>query len=282
MTGETPNLRLCLNLSTLDHADLETQLRASSAAGFRAVGPREKQVAEFLRRGRTFDDARALLDECGLVAVEHNFFSNWICTHAGERPVMLRRFRDFCTTGRELGCSIVVAPTSHEGRNDRLDYETAAENLKDMATVARELDLTIGIEFLPWSPFNTVAKAWELVRRTGRENVGIVLDTFHYFEGPHSRTELEQIPIEAIVLVHIDDVEDADVDILTKCRGHRVLPGEGVYAFEEILTWLDERSYSGYYSLEIMNAGYSKRDPAAIAREAYASMQRLLGSGGSA
>jgi len=270
--------RLCLNLSTLDGTDLETQLRVSREAGFNAVGLREKQVKAFLESGRSLKNVREIIDTHGLTAIEYNFFPNWIYALADERGAVQTRFRDFCSTASELGCHVLVAPTSFEGRNNSLDYETAADNLKEMARIADDHDCTVGIEFLPWSPFNSISRAQELLERAASENVGIVLDTFHYFEGSRSRTALERIPIESIVLVHIDDVEAVDADILTKCREHRVLPGEGVYPFDEVLSYLDEHSYRGYYSLEILNPELAAGDPAIIAREAMRSMEQLLGS----
>lgn len=270
--------RLCLNLATLDGTDMETQLRVSRDAGFKAVGFREKQVKAFLESGRSLKNVREILDEHGLTAVEYDFFPNWIHALADERGAVQTRFRDFCGTASELGCPVLVAPTSFEGRNNSLDYDMAADNLKEMARIADDHDCTVGIEFLPWSPFNSISRARELLERVAKENVGIVLDTFHYFEGPHSRTELEKIPIELIVLVHIDDVEAVDADIQTKCREHRVLPGEGSYPFDEVLSYLAEHSYEGYYSLEILNPELAAGDPATIAREAMRSMERLLGS----
>jgi 4-hydroxyphenylpyruvate dioxygenase len=277
MSDEDRRRRFCLNLSTLDSADLETQLRVSRDAGFHAVGLREKHVASYLMSGGSPLGVRKMLDSHGLVAVEYDFFPNWVCAGSGERESLRGRFDRFCEVAADTGCAIVVAPTSTDDGAGELDWHTAAGNLRAMARVAAAYELTVGVEFLPWSSLDTVTAAWELVRRSDCGNAAIVLDTFHYFEGPNSRDELWKVPVEAIALCHVDDVEAVEADVVTRCRRHRVFPGEGIYEFREILSYLSEHSYHGYYSLEIMNASHATQDPGVIAREAMASLDRLFG-----
>ena len=276
MEGCVPDSRLCLNMSTLDSVDLETQLRLAREAGFTAVGLREKHVEAFLERGGTLRDVRRLLDLNRLTAVEYNYFPNWTCA-GSDAQAILRRFAAFCEAARALGCSIVVAPTGCETGDAYPDCQAAVSALRGMAGVADEYGLTVGVEFLPWTPCNSVGRAWELVRSAGRANVGIVLDAFHFFEGPSTETELRQVPDQAICLVHVNDVEEVDAGLIARCREHRVLPGDGIYPLPRFLSQVREHQYEGYYSLEAMSTGCAAREPAELAKASFASMRRLLG-----
>jgi len=270
--------RICLNLSALIHLDLQTQLEASAGAGFRAVGLRSINVENFLAAGRSLKIASSLLEEFGLKSIEYNYFPNWIYCDEHARRAMLLRFDTFCSQAAALGTdnSILVAGTLFDGGNDVLDYELAARNLREIARVARTYNLIVGIEFLPWTRIDSVGKAWTLVREVDADNIGIVLDSFHYFEGSSTVEELHSVPADSIVLCHLNDMDTFDGDILTRTREQRVLPGEGQYRNDEILRYLEDDGYTGYYSLEVLNKGYREMDPLEIAQRCRKSMEDLL------
>ena len=53
----------------------------------------------------------------------------------------------------------------------------------------------VAIEFLPMMPVDTIAKTLDIVHRVGGP-VGVCVDTWHFFRGPDSWTELEALPAE--------------------------------------------------------------------------------------
>lgn len=273
--------KICLNLSALLHLDFEQQLEVSARAGFRAVGPRDINLQEYLSAGHSMEDALRLMERFGLKSVEYNFFPNWIYAADSERGGMLSSFEEFCTKAAALGeGSIIVAPVSFENRNDVLDYELAVNNLQELSRVADSFGVLVGVEFLPWTRIDSISRAWDIVREADMENAGIILDSFHYFEGSSTETELRKVPVEKIFLCHLNDMNTNEGDILTRTREQRVLPGEGHYQFGEILSYLKDNGYRGYYSLEILNKSYRDKDPLEIALRAKKSMDDLLAAYG--
>jgi len=270
--------RICLNLSALIHLDFPRQLEISAKAGFTAVGPRSVNLDKYLAEGASLDDARRLLDDYGLTSIEYNFFPNWLYCSDSERTAMVGRFDSFCRQAAALGGdnTILVAGSLHEGRNDVLDYPLAVRNLREIARIASTYNAVIGLEFLPWTRIDSVGKAWTLIREAGSENAGIVLDSFHYFEGSSTAEELHSVPVEKIVLCHLNDMDTFDGDILTRTRELRVLPGEGQYRNDEILAYLNTGGYDGYCSLKVLNKGYREMDPLEIARRCRTAMEDAL------
>jgi len=66
--------------------------------------------------------------------------------------------------------------------------------------LASEKKILIALEFLPWTPVDTIRKlGYREIR--GSSQRGIVLDTFHYFMENQAQ-ELYEVPIEKIFLFH--------------------------------------------------------------------------------
>ena len=86
---------------------------------------------------------------------------------------------------------------------------------------------------------NTVASGLKLLDRVNRENVGLLLDTFHMnIEEPNLTASIEK-SWERLFHFHIAD-------------SNRWYPGAGHIDFGEILETLDQISYSGFVSAEIL------------------------------
>ncbi|WP_319477912.1 sugar phosphate isomerase/epimerase [Marispirochaeta aestuarii] len=271
--------RICYNLSALIHLDFEQQLIVASRAGFRAVGVRDRNLEDFLSAGNTLTDARHLLDKNKLISVEYNFFSNWVYAQDGELARVVQDFDHFCACASALGEEpVLIAPVAFENRNTIYNFSLAVRNLRELGRVAAAYGGRVAMEFLPWTRINSIETAWDIVRDADRENIGIVLDAFHYFEGSSTKEGLREVPVEKIFLCHLNDMNTRDGDILKRTRECRVLPGEGSYDLGEIISILEMKGYTGYYSLEILNTEYRNLDPARVSSRAYASMHDILGA----
>ncbi|HQI76817.1 MAG TPA: sugar phosphate isomerase/epimerase [Candidatus Latescibacteria bacterium] len=266
-------MKLCLNLSTLAHADLETQVSVCAQVGFQAVGLRLNKLEEYFAQGKNVENVRAILNAYHLLPLELNYFSDWIYKRDKAQKEVLDRFKSFSGLGKELGCPILILPTQCDGDHD--DY-LARENFHEICRVASEAGTQAALEFVPWSSINTIRKAWDLVRAVDHPASGLVLDSFHYFKGGSCLADLKDVPIERILLVHLADALNVDTDVATLCRNYRVPPGDGVFVFDELLAYLGATSYDGYYSLEVLNRDYQHLGPLEIAAHGKESLERIL------
>ena len=265
--------KVCLNLGTLNHLDYETQLRVSSQAGFSGVGLHMIRLEEYLYSGHTLEDAKGCLTRYSLQPVEVVFMPDWVSARGKAQRQTLTRAEYICSTMELLGCPILVANTLGE---KGYDQALVRENFGEICKVASKYGVKIAIEYLPWTSMDTVKKAWDIVRIVNHANGGIVLDTFHYFKGHPSQKELYEVPIEKIFIVHLDDVEDVETDLVTLTRKHRLPPGEGIFVFDEVLEYLFAKGYEGYYSLEILNKNHPLQDPVELATRVRLSTEELL------
>ena len=112
----------------------------------------------------------------------------------------------------------------------------------------------------------------------GRDDdaVTLILDTFHIFMAGSRLEDLEPIPPHRIFMVHLVDAPAMALDVLQISRHHRVFPGEGVLPIPDLVRRLQAKGYTGFYSLEIFNDEYWKRERGALAKAGMASLQRLF------
>jgi len=270
-------LKICLNLGTLGHLDYETQLRVSSQAGFSAVGLHMIRLEEYLYSGHTLEGALDCLKRNHLEAAEVVFMPDWISARGKNQRQVMARAEYICSTMELLECAVLIANTLGE---NGFDQALVRENFGEICNVASKYGVRIAMEFLPWTSLDTIGKAWDIVRTVNHVNAGIVLDTFHYFKGHPSTKELYEVPIDKIFIVHLDDVEDVEADLVTLTRRHRLPPGEGIFVFDEVLEYLFTEEYQGYYSLEILNKNHPLQDPVELATRARLATERLLGDYG--
>ena len=267
------DFKLCLNLGTINHLDYESQLRVSSQAGFKAVGLHMIRLEEYLYSGHTLEDAKVCLTKYNLRPMEVVFMPDWVSARGRERKQVLARAEYICSTMELMDSPVLIANTLGE---KQYDLALARDNFGELCRVASKYGIMIAMEYLPWTSLDTMKKAWDIVRAVNLPSGGIVLDTFHYFKGYPSQKELYEVPIEKIFIVHLDDVEDADADLVTLTRKRRLAPGEGIFNFDEVLEYLFSKKYEGYYSLEILNRNHPHQDPVELTKRVRSSTEKLL------
>jgi sugar phosphate isomerase/epimerase len=110
----------------------------------------------------------------------------------------LDKVRRVMEVGRELGARRVVV------MNRDRDVARAAEGLASLADLGGELDMLVGLEFMPYSATPDLAAAVALVRSVASPRVGLVLDVLHLFRSGAGAREASNVPVP-LVLVQLCD-----------------------------------------------------------------------------
>jgi 2-keto-myo-inositol isomerase len=162
------------------------------------------------------------------------------------------------------------------------DMQKIARDLAMLATLATPLGIRIGYEALAWGRWvNEYPAAWEAIKQADRENVGLVVDSFHVFARGTSLQYLDEIPAEKIFLVQLSDSiwgYTLDVeDLIESARHHRVFPGEGVHSVSvaDLVRRVDKTGYLGDYNFEVFNDDYRQCPLPTIAARARKSAEWL-------
>lgn len=152
-----------------------------------------------------------------------------------------------------------------------------------LATLATPLGIRIAYEALSWGRWvNEYPTSWEAVKLADRENVGLLIDSYHILVRGTSLKHLDEIPAEKVSLVQLSDYMwdylPTVADIIETAWHHRVFPGERSYspAVAEIVQRLDKAGYRGDYIFEVFNDDYLQCPPAVIAARARKSAAWLV------
>ncbi|WP_370622054.1 TIM barrel protein [Bacillus sp. JCM 19034] len=90
----------------------------------------------------------------------------------------------------------------------------------------------------------------ELIETIGEPNVGLLIDAYHCYTTGMKFEELNQIPIELIVHVHINDAKAIPVSEILD--NDRLYPGEGVIDLVSFLKQLNAIGYKGAVTQEVL------------------------------
>lgn len=167
-----------------------------------------------------------------------------------------------CTIGDILDCKkIIVVPTFDIGDYSREQIRSETVRvLHDLADLAEPHGVNLALEFVgyPNCSVNTFGQAYDIVQAVNRDNVGIVLDCFHFHAMNSKIDDLQKADPRKIFVFHIDDCEDLPPGALRD--NHRVWPGQGAVNLDLILTTLQDIGYKEMVSIELFRPEYWEWD----------------------
>lgn len=270
-------MKLALNGATTMRADLETDIRAASRAGFDYLEIWAAKLRKFLESGTT-EKLKALFDEQELKPYSINSIEHITFREAAAHEKILSECEELCRIAHAVDCPyVVVVPgllPEGKGREDVIDESVRV--LNELSRIAESYNVALAFEFLgqPRCSVQTLELADQIVRETGRTNVGLVIDSFHFYAGGSSLEAIEALDAERLFIFHINDAENRPR--LELQDSHRLLPGLGILPLKEIVSALRHIGYKRVASVEIFRPEYWERDPFELAREAHQSASDVI------
>ncbi len=249
---------------------LEVKLAAAARAGFRTIEIFENDLTFFSGKPR---EVRAMADDLGLEIVGLQPMRDF---EGMPEPMRARNFeraqRKFDLMD-ELGTKMLCI-CSNVAEESLGDVARSADDLAELADLAAQRGFRIGFEALAWGRHvHDWMQAWELVKRADRQNLGIVLDSFHIFARKNPIAPIAQIPGDRIALVQVADAPGILMDSMSLSRHHRCFPGQGDWPITDFLDLCINTGYRGAISLEIFNDQFRGAPAASIARDGMRSLQ---------
>jgi sugar phosphate isomerase/epimerase len=147
-----------------------------------------------------------------------------------------------------------------------------------LCDVGRQFDLSMNVEFMPWTGVKSLVRAQDFVRRANRPNGGVLIDAIHLDRSGGTNDEVALVPRGMLSYAQICDApaeRPKDLDtVLLQARYERLFPGEGGL---DLIGLLQALPRDLPLSLEIPRIELAKTVPAAErARRALAGLQALL------
>jgi len=136
-------------------------------------------------------------------------------------------------TAAELGAEHVLSSVWIRDRHQVI------ERFARLCDVARPLGLTVNLEFVSSTDWNTLEGALDVVTSCGRDNVGITIDTLHFHRSRIPIQQLDRVPASWANFAHVCDdrsgVPATIEEARRTMREERLYPGEGAVDIAGIL-----------------------------------------------
>jgi 2-keto-myo-inositol isomerase len=270
---------LAINGATTMKATLPEDIAAARDGGFKGLEIWAAKMDAFLE-AKSIGELGALFEAAGVQPVSINSIEFITFRAPAEYASIEARCRELSERARALGCdTIVVVPSpTPDGVGWSEIRDESVRVLSELAEVAAPYGVRLAFEFLgfPWCSVRTLSQCWDIVQETARDNVGLVLDTCHFYAGGSGLGAIGQLDPRRILVFHINDVEERPLETIEDA--HRLLPGEGVIPLDAIVGGLSDIGYDGPCSVELFRPQYWERDPTELATAARAATLNIIGS----
>jgi 2-keto-myo-inositol isomerase len=270
-------MKLALNGATTMQASLAQDIRAASAARFDCLEIWAAKLRKFLKANTTAE-LKSMLNEHRLEPYSINSIERITFRDAAAHARLLEECEELCRIADEIGCPyIVVVPSPLPAGQSRADVvDESVRVLDELGRVAESYGVALAFEFLgqPRCSVQTLEQASEIVDKLSRSNVGLVIDSFHFYAGGSRIESIDALDAQKLFIFHINDAENLPRHQLED--HHRLLPGLGILPLTEIISALRRIGYDRVTSVEIFRPEYWERDPQALAREAHEAASKVL------
>lgn len=271
-------MKIALNGATTMNADLQTDILAASRAGFELIEIWAAKLRIFLKTN-TVEDLKSLLTENGLEPYSINSIEH-ITFRSPEDYVKIKaECEELSGIAGKIGCPYVVVVPG------KLPADATSESiLQESVTILNELadissrhGVALAFEFLGQTDCSvqTLDFCAEIVNACNRSEIGLVLDSFHFYAGGSSFEALRELDPAKLFIFHINDAEDLPRERLTDA--HRLFPGQGILPLKELKKAFDEIGYDRMVSIEIFRPEYWNLDPFEVAETALNTTIDVLG-----
>jgi len=262
-------MKIALNGATTMHADLETDIKAASEAGFELIEIWAAKLREFLKT-RTVADLKNLLVENNLEAYSINSIEHITFRSAEDYEKIKAETEELSSTAGAIDCPYVVVVPGKlpvEATKDEI-IEESVRVLNELADIAEKHNVGLAFEFLGQTDCSvqTLDLCNEIVEKVDRPNIGNVIDTFHFYAGNSTFEAIDAMKPEKLFIFHINDAENLPKESLTDA--HRLYPGTGILPIREIKAHFDKIGYDRMVSIEIFRPEYWNEDPFEVAKKA--------------
>ncbi|HBR57666.1 MAG TPA: hypothetical protein DEA22_09380 [Blastocatellia bacterium] len=270
-------MKLAFNGATTMKASLVTDISAASAVGFNYLEIWAAKLYEYLK-SNSAEELKKLFAEHNIRPLSINSIEHITFRTAEAYPEIRRQCAELSEIAAKLECPYIVVVPGKMPLD--CDYERitseSIEVLRDLAEIAGRHNVSLAFEFLGEADCSvrTLDHCLEIVKMAAMDNIGFVIDTFHFYTGGSRFETIASIDPQKLFIFHINGAEDLPVAELTDA--HRLYPGEGILPAFEIAGELDSAGYKGPASVEIFRPEYWEQDPFEVAKKAKYAAEGVL------
>lgn len=273
-------MKIALNGATTMHADLSTDIQAASAAGYDLVEIWSAKLYKYLET-RTVADLKAEFQAAAIEPYSINSIEHITFRSDGDYAKIKAECETLSRIASEIGCPyIVVVPGKLAPYSSKVQIvDESVRVLSELSNIAGAFDISLAFEFLGQADCSvqTLDLCNEIVDAVDRDNIGCVVDSFHFYAGNSTFDAIDAMDPAKLFIFHINDSEDLPKTQLTDAQ--RLYPGLGILPLAQMKEHFDKIGYNKMVSIEIFRPEYWEQDPFEVARKAKLATEETLGLG---
>ncbi|GKX29317.1 inosose isomerase [Vallitalea longa] len=255
-------MKICFNeATTMKHSTLEKDLAYCEKYGYDLIEIRLDKLRDYLTRN-TIEDLADFFRKSRIKPFAFNALEFITFRDDEGNKEILDNLRFLCEMGDIIDCKkIVIVPTFDIGDYTRVEIKNeSVKRITELAKIADGYSVKLAFEFVgyPNCSVNRFEQAYDIVKTVDLDNVGIVLDCFHFHAMGSDIRDLKVADGKKIFIFHIDDSEDLPIGALRDDK--RLWPGDGVIDLDEILAALKVIGYDEMVSVELFRPEYWDMD----------------------
>jgi len=273
-------MKLALNGATTMRADLLTDIKAAQAAGFDYLEIWASKLRDFLRHDSASELSEVFIahniQPLSINSIEHITFRD-----AQAYESIKQQCSELSSIAARIDCPFIVVvpgriPRAGTTRTEVIDESVRV--LNELCDIAADHGVALAFEFLGQADCSvqTLDFAHEIVRTVNRNNLGLVIDSFHFYAGESTVQMIEALNSDLLYVFHINDAEDRTRKELND--SHRLLPGLGILPLRTMISAFERIGYDRVASVEIFRPEYWERDPFELATQAKRATEQILSS----
>ena len=260
-------MKLCFNEGTsILCSNLEKDLILCDQNGFDYIEIHTPKLIEYLKT-HTIADLKEFFDTHHLKPYAFNSLKRVTFRDEDVWTQFNKEMDLFCEVGRAIGCDLLVtvpSATSDVDFKGKTRTEIRSETINAMRRIdeycrSKGWPMRIALEFVGLGypgifSVNDFGEACRIVDEADMDNLGLVLDTYHFFGMGSDFEDLKKADTNKIFDLHINDSDDlprgfwSDMD--------RKWPGDGYMDLKTFFTILKEKRWDKMASIEVFRQEY--------------------------
>ncbi|MBA4189171.1 MAG: sugar phosphate isomerase/epimerase [Planctomycetaceae bacterium] len=217
----------------------------------------------------------AALSQRGITLIAAAYQGGLLLSQGEQRKAHFDHFKRRLDLCQVFGISTLILAADFAQKPDTQDLGRAVVSLAQAGQWAAAFGVRLALEFRGGDAFcSCLDTALTLVEQCREPNVGVCLDTFHFYKGPSKSEDLDRLTAANLFHVQLSDVAGVPREVMTDAD--RVMPGEGDFRLEPIIRRLRQIDYDGAVSLELMNPELWRAKPQQVVSLGFTAASRLL------